>query len=307
MPSDARRRKSRMKLTSALAAAPWMLAAGVLLSLPAHAVVFDNGTVNDFSGVEPADGLFVLDGPGGQPTTVNVRAGAMLGSTSEVSGGSLIRTDAGSTFADTLRSVDAARLELSGGSFRVIDLENNSTATISGGGFSCAGSGRCMGLFDSSRATISGGGFTDQPIIAYGTSQLTVLGGSFGGGLWADRGTIDLFGGDVQSMQSTNAVFTVYGSDFVVYENGGTDPLFTGFGEIPEFTTGVLDGRLADGTALSSLPYLVGNNGRIVLAPVPEPAVSALLAAGLVTLAGLGRRRDTRLGRAGAGTCAARN
>lgn len=255
----------------------------------AHAIVFDNGMVNNFEGVLQGEGLLVDDGPGAQPTTVNVLDGAFIGSTSEVTGGSLIRAHAGSIFADTLRSLDFSRLDLLGGSFRTVDTAGDSAATVSGGIFSCVGSGRCMGLFDNSSATINGGVFDAAPLIAYGTSRLTVLGGTFGGGLQADRGTVDVYGGAMQSLQSTNAVLTVYGSAFTVYADGQPTPLFTGFGEIPEFMHGVIDGTLADGTAFSAMPYGVGNNGRIVLVMVPEPAAAALFAAGLALLIALRR------------------
>jgi hypothetical protein len=133
--------------------------------------------------------------------------------------------------------------------------------------------------------------FVGQPVIAYDSASLTVAGGSFGGGLVADRGSIDLRGGSVQSLQSTNAVFTVYGRHFAVYVDGQAQPLFRGSGVIPEFTRGTVRGTLDDGTPLADVPYLVGNNGRIVISAVPEPGGAAMLGVGLLAVLGLTRRR----------------
>ena len=102
-----------------------------------------------------------------------------------------------------------------------------------------------------------------------------ILGGSFLAGLQADRGTVDVYGGDIASVRSTNSTMTIFGTGFVIFEAGVVAPLFTGYGEIPEFIQGVIGGTLSNGAVRRNMPYQVGNNGRIVISMVPEPALLA--------------------------------
>lgn len=257
--------------------------AGTLAASARADVVFADGAEHTYAGTD-SGGLQVRDAPDGSPTQVDVLAGASLGSVSSVAGASVLRVQPGASFADRLSAAGTARLEVSGGSFRTIDILEGAHADIAGGSFSCAGSGRCVGLFDASTATIRGGDFDNAPVVALEQSTLAVLGGSFAAGLEADRGTVDVLGGAVGRLQATNATLTLVGGAFVVMPAGAGGPLFTGHGEIGEFSSGLLDGVLADGTVLVGVPYAVGNNGRLVLSPVPAPAAVWLFGAGLAVL-----------------------
>lgn len=257
----------------------------------ASALVFDSGTTENFSDTVP-EGIQVYDSPAAVPTTLNVLAGASVGSTTLVHDFSVLNAFPGATFGDTVRGFDQSDVNLHGGTFRTLDLANGAHGTILGGTFTCGGSARCVGLFDSSTATIAGGDFATAPVFAFDSSRLAVTGGSLGGGVVADHGEAAIHGGDVGSVQATNGVVTLFGSSFVVHEDGVADPILTTYGVIPEFTHGTISGTLGDGTVLTDMPYQVGNNGNIVIAAaVPEPSTLAFLAAGAGLVAGVARRR----------------
>jgi hypothetical protein len=254
----------------------------------AGALVFDNGMVNDFSGVDSSS-TFVRDGAGGDPTTLNVLAGAQLGFT-DVEDASILNVLPGSSVAN-IDALDASQLDISGGDHGGVDLQNDSVGHVSGGTFSAC-SGPCLRLFDEARGTVTGGSFSNTPIsvLAVGFGGLEILGGSFTGDVRSsDDATLDVFGGSLESVVATDqSTLTLFGSGFVAEEGGSV--VLVGFGTIDDAFNGSITGTLSDGTPLSIDAFNGISGSRIVLA-VPEPGAALLLVGSLV---GAARRRTRR-------------
>ena len=247
----------------------------ILLARPdvAHALVFDNGAVNDYFGQSLIGNNFVRDDLLGNPTTLNMRAGSELGASTTIEGSSAL----GVFPASTLFRVEAegtSTVEVLGGSITAgLDLRNTTVGTVSSGDVSNT-SGPALRLFDGAQATVSGGTFSASTVIvalAGGQSTLRVEGATFGGGQLRAEGdaTVDIAGGSAfaQIVCIDQAVVTLYGEDFEASEGGGT--VLAGYGEIVDAFNGTLTGTLADGSPLT----IDAQNGiagsRIVLAPSP--------------------------------------
>jgi len=243
-------------------------------SLTTAAIVFDDGLVNDFSGVDPT-GAFIRDSLGGDPTTVNLLAGADLGPT-DVEDTSLLRVRAGATLFD-VDAFNASRVEILGGSLGTVDLDNDSRGSVSGGSF--LGCLPCLRLFAQAEATVTGGEFSNPGQIVVSTNDFSALelhAGIFDGIVRAnDDSSLEIFGGNFVRIISVNqAILTVYGEGFVA-EQGSTTVL-SGFGEVPEGFNGTISGTLADGSAFSVTALNGVSGSKIVLAPAPPVTVPGL-------------------------------
>lgn len=245
-------------------------------ALPAHGVLlFDNGQVNEFSGIDTS-GADVRDSATGDPTTLNVLSGGTLGGT-DVFDSSVLTVQPGATFVNAISGQDSSSVNVLGGDIIQVDLLNQSRGTISDGTFACGG--RCVGLFDSSDVSISGGIFgnpTGIAILAQQASRATLNGGTFQGDVRAANDTaIDILGGSLSSVTATEgATVTIFGSDFIASEGG--NPVLTGYGEIIDQFNGTITGILADGSPLniSALNGVAGS--KIVLTQLPPPGYSAV-------------------------------
>jgi hypothetical protein len=270
-----------------------------LLGLPSTAfgvIVFEDGGVTDYAGVEPT-GAIVRDSLAGSPTTVNLRPGADLGPT-DVQGSSILNVFEGST-VDDFDVFDTARIDVSGGSHGTLDLLDDARGTISGATFD--GCFPCLRLFANAEALVTGGSFASpSQIVALtqGFAALRIRGGSFTGFVRAnDDSRIEILGGAFERVQALDqATVVLYGDGFLAVEGGTT--VLAGFGEIVDGFNGTITGELADGSPLSidALNGVVGS--KIVLAdggpfqvPGLSPLARGLLGLGLVGIGGLASQR----------------
>lgn len=247
----------------------------LLLARPGvtHALVFDDGSVNDYFGQSLIGNNFVRDDLLGNPTTLNMRSGSELGASTAIEGSSALAVFPGSTLF-RVEALDASTVDVVGGSLTGgLDLRNTTIGSVASGDVSNA-SGPALRLFDDAQGTVSGGSFSASSVIvafASGQSTLRIEGATFGGGQLRAEGdaNIDITGGSAfaRIVCIDQAVVTLYGDDFEASEGGGT--VLSGFGEIVDAFNGTLTGTLADGSPLS----IDAQNGiagsRIVLAPAP--------------------------------------
>ncbi|MBW2542033.1 MAG: hypothetical protein JRF15_08080 [Deltaproteobacteria bacterium] len=244
--------------------------------------IFEDGGTSDFAGADPT-GAIVRDGPSGDPTTVNLLAGADLGPT-DIQDASFLNVFDGTT-VDDFDASGSASLEISGGSHGTVDYLDGSSGLISGGSFvSCF---PCLRLFANANATVTGGTFSspNQVVaLASGFSTLQIHGGSFTGIVRAtDDSRIEIFGGGIERAQSLDqATVVLYGDGFLASE--GATIVLDGFGEITDSFNGTITGELSDGSplAIDALNGVVGS--KIVLAP-GAPSVPGLSDAARLSLA----------------------
>jgi len=244
--------------------------------------IFEDGSETDFAGTDPT-GAIVRDSPIGDPTTVNLRAGADLGPT-DVQDASFLNVFDG-TSVDDFDVSGSAWLDISGGSHGVVDYLDDSNGSISGGAFtSCF---PCLRLFATADATVTGGTFSSPGQVVASTSgfaTLEIRSGDFTGIVRAsDDSRIEIFGGGIERVQSLDqATVVLYGDGFIA--NEGSTIVLTGFGEIGDSFNGTITGELSDGSplAIDALNGVVGS--KIVLAPgaAPVPGLSASARLGLV-------------------------
>lgn len=244
--------------------------------------IFEDGGTTDFTGTDPT-GAIVRDSPTGDPTTVNLRAGADLGPT-DVQDASFLNVFDG-TSVDDFDASGSASLEISGGSHGIVDYLDDSNGSISGGTF--VGCFPCLRLFATANATVTGGTFSSPGQIvalASGFAILEIRGGDFTGIVRAsDDSRIEIFGGGIERVQSLDqATVILYGDGFLASE--GATIVLDGFGEISDSFNGSITGELSDGSALAidALNGVVGS--KIVLAPgtPPVPSLSAVARLSLV-------------------------
>jgi len=244
--------------------------------------IFEDGGTTDFAGIDPT-GAIVRDSPGGDPTTVNLRAGADLGPT-DIQDTSFLNVFDG-TSVDDFDASGSASLEISGGSHGIVDYLDASSGAISGGTF--VGCFPCLRLFATANATVTGGSFSSPGqvvALASGFATLEIRGGDFTGIVRAsDDSRIEIFGGGIERVQSLDqATVILYGDGFLASE--GATIVLDGFGEIGDSFNGTITGELSDGSALAidALNGVVGS--KIVLAPgtPPVPGLSDVARLGLV-------------------------
>ncbi len=244
--------------------------------------IFEDGGTTDFAGIDPT-GAIVRDSPGGDPTTVNLRAGADLGPT-DIQDTSFLNVFDGAS-VDDFDASGSASLEIAGGSHGIVDYLDASSGAISGGTF--VGCFPCLRLFATANATVTGGSFSSPGqvvALASGFATLEIRGGDFTGIVRAsDDSRIEIFGGGIERVQSLDqATVILYGDGFLASE--GATIVLDGFGEISDSFNGTITGELSDGSALAidALNGVVGS--KIVLAPgtPPVPGLSDVARLGLV-------------------------
>jgi len=179
---------------------------------------------------------------------------------------------------------------LSGSSFSLsVKAYDSSSTNLSGG--SVYGS---LQLYDYATAQISSGSITYQ-LMADGNNYIDFCGGNVGEFVIAyNSATVKMSGGSVGLGFRINydSVVVIQGDNFLV--NGQT----VEYGEIKSLLGGShfdeptrsLSGMLSSGETLNT-NFWIGQNGRIILEPIPEPATFLLLGLGIPILSGLRRNR----------------
>ena len=244
--------------------------------------IFEAGSETDFAGTDPT-GAIVRDSPTGDPTTVNLRAGADLGPT-DVQDASFLNVFDG-TSVDDFDASGSAWLGISGGSHGIVDYLDDSNGSISGGAFtSCF---PCLRLFANADATVTGGTFSSPGQVVASTSgfaTLEIRSGDFTGIVRAnDDSRIEIFGGGIERVQSLDqATVVLYGDGFIA--NEGPTTVLTGFGEIGDSFNGTITGELSDGSplAIDALNGVVGSKIVLAQGATPVPGLSASARLGLV-------------------------
>ncbi len=200
----------------------------------------------------------------------------VLGATFErgldVRGGSVVNFTAGTTQGDLW--VTGATANISGGRMLVRDPYNTTALTVFAGSLNLTGGTVEGGLVvgRSSTASISGGHVMGQ--IHTSNSSLSILAGRIDSGLIAGGGgDVHLYGGQISgNLIANRGTLHVYGYDL-------------------QWDNDRVQGTLADGNPMD-LPTEIFEDGQIVLHEVPEPGVLLLLATALGV--GFCRRRTTR-------------
>ena len=274
-----------------------------LLTVPAGAVTFDDGQVHviDAANSFPFDSVYVLDGPGGVTTTVEVFTGGQIGGPGigdgiESFGNSVINMHDGTVGAGNgVRLHDNSVFNMSGGAISPsgIVVSNNAAVTVSGGTvetnvrtldnstFQLMGGVLRGNLNVSSSANISGGTVLGELIANTPTSQLEVSGGAFGDGVRSlvSVGSVNISGGTFSGelVLGGNTVLYVLGGTFLGQMSALANSAVTiegssfnlPFGEVLQ-SSGTLSGILADGTPLS-LPFIRASTATITLATLEDP------------------------------------
>ena len=182
-----------MKKQSILVLVMMVFLAILCFGLPkAEATVFNDGGVHNIDEAT-MDDYHVYDGPGGNPTTLNVLVDALI---------------------DYVIAYDHSQVNVLGGFFNGgLDLQDDSQANISG--ISVVNMLECYG---NSHATITGG--STDPILAYENSVITLVGSDFAiDGQDVDYG--QYFAGDYSSGILTGTLANDYPhqSDFEISDN----------------------------------------------------------------------------------------
>ena len=296
---------------------PTRLLLGLIASyvaLPAHAVIFDNGAVNNvdyFAGASSVE-----NSSSNQPTTLNALAGAEF-STLNARDTSIANFFSGSVVTQRISSTDQSLVTVFGGSFEttVMDAGDQSTFIINGGTFTAA-STNVLRVFNQASMTINGGSFTNpgsspNVLIVTQDGSATITGGLFTGnriysGRATDTGRLTISGGVfvnqpgdglMQISNNYNSVTTIYGRSFNLP-----------FGEITTVFNGTLIGTLANGDGINV--NLVNNrqfqsdSAKIVLvqSPIPEPGTVMLFCGGLALLVARTSRRVASIAASNAGS-----
>ncbi len=254
----------------------------VLLAVLPHVsfadLFYDDGGTHALSHTvyEP---VAVMDNLAGQSTTLNfsgiIDAVGGLG----VYDTSIVNVDGGSANGGLTAANNSFVSVLNGSFSQGVHAYGDSTIEWAGGyagAFFASGGGQI---------TATDGVFSDIGVDNFG--QIDISGGRlhYGYILATQGGQITISGADPDYPVTSrlrvgyDATITLYGSDFWSNHNGGT----LGYGELTG-PSGHLTGTLLNGVTVSS-DYEVFGNGRIILAPEPEPEIiptpSAVLLGGL--------------------------
>jgi hypothetical protein len=254
-------------------------------------IEFNDGDTHNINYVINESVLVDNQSPNTQ-TTVNLIPRGYISSTLQGYNNSNINMDGG--YVDYLYAFDSSHITVSSGTLGHLEAYGNSESEIYGSlahlnayGNSqitmLSGTMLYLHVYDNSHFSMSGGVLPygqfqgDQVsgvLWAYGSSQITISGGSIYG-LRADgSSTITMSGGTIGGniMLNNGALLTLNGSNFTI------DGISIGFGEIVKkggFRT--LTGILANGDRIHTT-FQTADSAKVIL--IPEPCTIALLGLG---------------------------
>ncbi len=239
-------------------------------------LILNDGNVHNFPPLTASETVVVQDGPGGNPTTVNLSdtgliTGLLIGqenSEINITGGSVVdRVIIGGASG-------AGTADISGGTIGRLETHGTSIAIMTGG-------------------TIAANTNISGAVTTATDSTLTITGGIINGALRArQNSTLNIEGGNysaesISSAEDSN--ITILGSVFNLPFGSYDADSVIGYGK-PSFN---LTGILADGSVLNTR-VSTQHNAKLTLLPVPEPSLGLLLGISLVGLVGVGAVRKIK-------------
>jgi len=272
----------------------------VFVSLPASAVDFNNGAVNNIS--VPLSGgsgnANVSDSTIGETTTLNALSGAVINGIN-ANDSSIVNVYDGSQTTAGLSALDQSLVSVFGGTLINVDALNNSVLNISGGSFTGSG-GRAVGAFGDALVNITGGEFPGSAtftLLSNDRSTINVYDGSIDGEVRSNHDSmINIWGGsgisDITAVEQS--ILKIYGQDFSI-DSIGAISLSTPFViSDSTYNSDLLTGTLSNGTTISANIFNgIAGSQIVLMQAVPIPATAWLFGSGLLGLIGMARRKKT--------------